>query len=75
MTEGNPCVGRRGYKDVLDTGTAGTVRPRGPDGSRTGGRRLLGPLPEVRHHGTGAGNVGRSAAGTVGAGAAESRKT
>ena len=66
MTEGDPCVGHRGYKDVLDTGTAGTVRPRGPDGSRTGGRRLLGPLPEVRNHGTG----GRNATSAVGVGAA-----
>ena len=74
MTGGNPCVGHRGYKDVLDTGTAGTVRPRGPDGPRTGGRRLLGTLPEVRHHGTGAGNAGRSATSAVGARAARPEK-
>ena len=70
MTEGNPCVGHRGYEGVLDTGTAGTVRPRGPDGSRTGGRRLLGALPELRHHGTGAGDARRSATSAVGARAA-----
>lgn len=74
MTEGNPCVGHRGYKDVLDTGSAGTVRPRGPDGPRTGGRRLLGTLSEVRHHGIGAGNAGRSATSAVGAGAARPEK-
>ena len=78
MTGGNPCVGHRGYhreyKDVLDTGTAGTVRPRGPDGPRMGGRRLLGTLPEVRHHETGAGNAGRSATSAVGVGAARPEK-
>jgi hypothetical protein len=74
MTEGAPCIGHRGYEDVLDADTAGAVRPCSPDGHRTGGRRLLGTLPEVRHRGTGAGNVGRSAAGAVGAGAAEQEK-
>ncbi len=74
MTEGAPCIGHRGYEDVLDTDTTGTVRPRGPDGSSTGGRRLLGTLPEVRHHGTGAGNAGRSATRAVGVGAARSEK-
>ena len=51
MTEGAPCIGYRGYEDVLDTDSTGAVRPCSPDGHRTGGRRLLGTLPEVRHHG------------------------
>ena len=74
MTEGAPCIGYRGYEDVLDTDFTGAVRPCSPDGHRTGGRRLLGTLSEVRHHRAGAGNVGRSATGAVGAGAAEQEK-
>jgi hypothetical protein len=46
-------------------------RSRGTDGHRAGRRRLRGALPKVRHYGTGAGNVRRSAMGAVGAGAAE----
>jgi hypothetical protein len=70
MMEGNPCMGHRKYEDVLDADTAGAMWPRGPDGHRTGGRRLLGALPEVRHHGTGAGDVGRSTTSAVGTGGA-----
>jgi hypothetical protein len=71
MMEGNPCMGHRKYEDVLDADTAGAMWPRGPDGHRTGGRRLLGALPEVRHHGTGAGDVGRSTTSAVGTGGGE----
>jgi hypothetical protein len=74
MIEGAPCVGYRGYEDVLDTDTARAVWPCSPDGHRTGGRWLLCTLPEVRHHGTGSGDVARSARGAVGAGAAEQEK-
>ena len=68
MNEGGPCLG---VEDVLDADTARDVRPCGSDGHRTGRRWLHGSLPEVRHDGTDAGNVRRSATGAVGAGAAE----
>ena len=74
MTEGAPYIGHSESEDVFDAETAGAVRPCSPDGHRTGGRRLLGTLPELLHHGTGVGNVGRSAAGAVGAGAAKQEK-
>ena len=74
MTEDASCVGRKEYEGVFDADTTGAVRPCSPDGHRTGGRRLLGTLPEMRHRRTGAGNVRRSAAGAVGAGAAKQEK-
>ncbi len=74
MTEGALCVGRRAYDDVVDTDTAGALRPRSPDGHPTDDPRLPGALSEVRHYGTDAGNVGRSAESAVGAGAAEQEK-
>jgi hypothetical protein len=56
---------------VLDADTAREVWTSGSDGHRTGRRWLRGSLPEVRHDRTDAGNVRRSAAGTLGVGAKE----
>jgi hypothetical protein len=74
MTEDASCVGRKEYEGVFNADTTGAVRPCSPDGHGTGGRRLLGTLPEMRHRRTCAGNVRRSAAGAVGAGTAKQEK-
>jgi hypothetical protein len=65
------CTG--GGRDVRDADTAGAVRPRGTDGNRPLGRWLRGALPEVRDRGSGAGDLRRSAASAVGAGAAQAK--
>jgi hypothetical protein len=58
------------HTNVYDASAAGAVRPRGADGHRSGGGRLRGALPQVRDRRSGAGDLRRSAAGAVGAGAA-----
>src|SRR5215217_3335699 len=62
------------YEDVSNADTAAPLRPRCSDGPRAGRRRLRGSLPQVRDHGTSAGNVRRCAAGAAGAGTAEPQK-
>ena len=58
------------HTNVSDASAAGTVRPRGADGHRSGGGRLRGALPQVRDGRSGAGELRRSAEGAVGVGAA-----
>ena len=56
--------------NVYDASTAGTVWPRGADGHGSGAGRLRGALPQVRDRRSGAGDLRRSSASAVGAGAA-----
>jgi hypothetical protein len=57
--------------NVCDASAAGALRPRGADGHRSRAGRLRGALPQVRDRGSGAGDLRRSAASTVGARAGE----
>jgi hypothetical protein len=57
--------------NVRYASATGPLRPHGADGLRTGGRRLRGTLPQVRDDWANSGDLRRSAASAVGAGAAQ----